>query len=308
MSSTVNSSDRTPISTMPAGGTSTLAPAARIDWPTLLPFGIAIALLAALAAPVMGFWWWEYTQPESYYAHAPAIPLIVALMLWYRRDALGATPKRPAMWAIPLVAGSLALLVFAIKRELEAVESMALLCVIWSSVLMTLGIRFFRAAAFPLLFLILMAPLPGPLLRDATFGMQNLSTGVAVKILHLCTFYAARVGNVINMDNFSLSVDVPCSGFKLLLAMTTFSAAFAYLIDGSAKRRLALFLIALPLSLIVNSVRVALIGIVGDCIGPDAAHVFHDWSGMITLVLGFVVLFSLAKGFGCRKFAGWPIF
>ncbi|MCW3061951.1 MAG: hypothetical protein JWQ02_3772, partial [Capsulimonas sp.] len=46
----------------------------------------------------------------------------------------------------------------------------------------------------------------------------------------------------------------------------------------------------------------------GECISADAAHTFLDWSGMITLVLGFIVLFSLAKVLGCRKFAGWPIF
>lgn len=278
------------------------------DWPTLLPFAVAVILLCAIAAPVLGFWWWEYSQPESYYAHAPAIPFIVGLMLWYRRKDLIAAPKRPAAWAAPLVAASLALLVFAVKRELEAVESTAFLLVIWTSVLMTLGPALFRAAAFPLLFLALMAPLPGPLLRDATFGMQNLSTTLAYKILRLCMFDAARSGNVITMDNFSLSVDVPCSGFKLLLAMTTFSAAFAYLVNGSVKKRLTLFLIALPLSLLVNSVRVALIGIVGDCLGAPTAHVFHDWSGMITVVLGFVVLFTLAKVLGCRTFAGWPIF
>ena len=127
-------------------------------------------------------------------------------------------------------------------------------------------------------------------------------------MLHLMTFSTHLVGNVIHMENYSLFVDVPCSGFKLLLAMLTFSAAFAYLVDGAAPAAMALFLFSLPLSLLVNSVRIALIGVVGECIGPDAAHVFHDWSGLITLVLGFTALFALAKGFGCRTFAGWAIF
>ncbi len=29
---------------------------------------------------------------------------------------------------------------------------------------------------------------------------------------------------------------------------------------------------------------------------------------MITLTLGFTALFTLAKGLGCRTFAGWAIF
>jgi len=273
-----------------------------------LPFAAAAALLLVLAWPVLRFWGYEYTKPESYYAHAPLIPLIVALMLWHRRDALKAAPKAPALGALALLLPALALLVFAIKTQAEALESTGLLLTICAAVWLALGTRFVRVALFPLSFLWLMAPLPGPVLNDSTQRVQMLSTVLADKLLHLMTFGTTLVGNVITMENYSLFVDVPCSGFKLLLALLTFSAAFAYLVDGRPARRLALFAFSLPLSLLVNGVRIALIGVVGECIGTGAAHVFHDWSGMLTLVLGFTALFGLAKGLGCRTFAGWAIF
>ena len=273
-----------------------------------LPFAAAAALLLVLAWPVLRFWGYEYTKPESYYAHAPLIPLIVALMLWHRRDALKAAPKAPALGALALLLPALALLVFAIKTQAEALESTGLLLTICAAVWLALGTRFVRVALFPLSFLWLMAPLPGPVLNDSTQRVQMLSTVLADKLLHLMTFGTTLVGNVITMENYSLFVDVPCSGFKLLLALLTFSAAFAYLVDGRPALRLALFAFSLPLSLLVNGVRIALIGVVGECIGTGAAHVFHDWSGMLTLVLGFTALFGLAKGLGCRTFAGWAIF
>ncbi len=280
----------------------------RLDWPTLLPFGAAAILLMILARPTLVFWWYEYTKPESYYQHAPLVPVIAALMLWHRRNALRAVPTAPAPAALAALVPALALLIFALKMHAEALESTGLLLTIWSSVWLALGTRFVRAAAFPLLFLWLMAPLPGPLLNDATLHVQMASTILANSLLHLMAFSTNLVGNVIHMEDYSLSVDVPCSGFKMLLSLLTFSAAFAYLVDGEPRKRLLLFLFSLPLSLAVNSVRIALIGVVGECIGPDAAHVFHDWSGMITLVLGFIALFGLAKGLGCRTFAGWAIF
>ena len=280
----------------------------RLDWLTLTPFALAAALLAILAWPVLRFWNYEYTKPESYYEHAPLIPLIVGLMLWHRRDALRAVPKAPAPSALALLLPALALLVFAIKTQAQALESTGLLLTACGSVWLALGTRFVRAAAFPLLFLWLMAPLPGPVLNDSTLHVQMLSTVLANHLLNLMTFGTTLVGNVITMENYSLFVDVPCSGFKLLLALLTFSAAFAYLVDGEPVRRCLLFAFSLPLSLLVNSVRIALIGVVGECIGSPAAHVFHDWSGLITLVLGFIALFGLAKGLGCRTFAGWAIF
>jgi exosortase len=182
------------------------------------------------------------------------------------------------------------------------------LLIVWSSVWLALGTAFVRAFWAPLVFLSLMVPLPGPLLNDATLKLQMVSTLFANKLLHLMTFKTALQGNVIQMDNFDLFVDVPCSGFKTLISLLTFSAAFAYLVDGSRNKRILLFLICIPLALVINSVRIALIGVVGDCISDAAAHVFHDWSGVITLILGFTLLFSVAKAFGCRTFAGWAIF
>ena len=280
----------------------------RPEWATALPFVAAGGLLVALAWPMLTWWWWEWVKPESYYAHAPLIPLLVGLMFRHRRDALKAAPKAPCAAALLVLVPALALLVLAVKTELEAVESGAFLLTLWSAIWLALGTRFLRVAAFPLGFLALMAPLPGPVLNDSTLRLQMLSTLFADKLLHLLTFPTTLHGNVIRMENFDLFVDVPCSGFKLLLSLLTFSAAFAYLVDGPPVKRFGLFLFSLPLALAVNAMRVTLIGIVGDCVGPAAAHVFHDWSGMITLVLGFVALFSLAKGLGCRKFAGWAIF
>jgi exosortase len=277
-------------------------------WRTGLPFALAFLLLGILAWPVLRFWAYEFTKPESYYSHAPLIPLIAGLMLWHRRTALAAVPKVPALAALVLLVPALALLVFAIKVEAEALESTGLLLTITAGVWLVLGPAFVRAAAFPLAFLWLMAPLPGPVLNDATLHAQMLSTVFANDLLHGLGFSTTLIGNIIQMEDYSLFVDVPCSGFKLLLAMLTFSAAFAYLVDGAPVRRMALFLFSLPLSLLVNSVRIALIGVVGECVGTPAAVVFHDWSGMITLTLGFVVLFGLAKGLGCRTFAGWAIF
>ena len=281
---------------------------AGVDWPALLPAAGAALLLLALAWPVLRWWYWEWTKPESYYAHAPIIPVLVGVMLWHRREALRRIGLRPCPAALALVVPALTLLVLSTKLEMEAVESASFLLAITGGVWLVCGTAFVRAAAFPLLFLWLMAPLPGPVLNDATLHIQMLSTVLANKILHLMTFGTTLDGNIIHMENFTLFVDVPCSGFKLLLSFFTFSAAFAYLVDGAPGRRLALFLLSLPLSVLVNGVRIALIGVVGECVGTDAAHVFHDWSGLITLVLGFTALFSLAKVFGCRKLAGLPLF
>ena len=288
-----------------SGLSSVLTPAALR---AALPFAAALLFLGILAWPVLRFWAYEYGKPESYYGHAPLIPLIAGLMLWHKRSVLARVVKRPALWALGLLLPGLALLVFALKIQAEALESTGLLLTVTAGVWLVLGSAFVRAAWFPLGFLWLLAPLPGPVLNEATQRVQMLSTIFADKLLHGMAFSTTLTGNIIQMEDYSLFVDVPCSGFKLLLALLTFSAAFAFLVDSSLPKRLALFAFSLPLCLLVNSVRIALIGVVGECVGAPAAHMFHDYSGILTLVLGFAALFSLAKGLGCRTFAGWAIF
>lgn len=276
--------------------------------PALPGLVLFMGLLVALAWPMLGWWWWEYTKPESHYGFAVFVPALVVLMLWHRRDALAAAPKKSVPAALLLVVPALTLLVVAVKGEMQAVMSWTFLLSLIGGIWFVFGGAFLKAASFPLLFLWLMAPLPGPVLNDMTHGVQALSTVGAAKLLGLIGLHPNHQGNLIHLDNYTLNVDVPCSGFKLLLTLLTFSAAFAYLTDAALPRRWGLFLFSLPLAIFVNSVRIALIGIVGECLGSSAAATFHDWSGMISLVLCMAILFGTAKVLGCRTFAGQHIF
>ena len=278
------------------------------DFTALASVSISALLFLFLARNMLGWWYWEYTKEESYYGHALLIPLFVAVMIWHRRDALRAVPKKMFLPALLLFVPALFVFVYAQKLKMEAMMSWTFLLTITGGVWLVLGTAFVRAAAFPLLFLWLMAPLPGPLLNDATQGMQSLSTVGATAMLKLIGFHPVAVGNVVTMENYTMHIDVPCSGFKLLLRLLTFSAAFAYLTDTTLQKKWGLFLLSIPLSLFINALRIMLIGVVGECLGTTAAHTFHDWSGIITTILCMALLFAIAKGLGCRSFAGQPIF
>ena len=274
----------------------------------MAPYLIAAGMLGYLAWPVLKWWWWEYTSPESYYSHGPLIPIMAGFMLWNDRAGLSGVVKRPNFWAVMLLVPALALLVFAIKEDARALQSLGLMLAVWSSVWLALGSAFVRRAWMSLAFLALMMPLPGPLLNDATLSLQMMSTVLAAKMLGALGFANVQQGNLISMRSFQLSVDVPCSGFKTLLALFTFNAFLAAMLDGPVRKRIVLFLVCAPLALLINSVRIVLIGIVGQWFGAHAAHVFHDYSGLLTLTIGFIVLFLFAKLLGCRRFAGLAIF
>ena len=283
------------------------APAAKPDWPTLALLAVSAAAAVLAAHSVLAQWLSAYLAPNSFYVYGPAIPFLVGVMLWHRRETLRAVPKAPSYIALPALFASFGLLLIGIKHDLAAVASLGLLGAVWSGVWLMLGGRFFRAAAFPLLFLAWMAPLPGPLLHEATFGSQQLSTELTNRFLHVLQFPTVLHGNVITLESFSLFVEEPCSGFMLLLTLLVISSAFAWLADGPQPRRLLLFALSLPLAIADNVFRLTLLAVVGDSFGARAEHVIHDPSGLAVVGLGLLVLFWIARRMGCRTFAGLPL-
>ena len=279
-----------------------------LAWNSLLLLLGAAGLLLGLAWPVLSFWCIEFTNPSSFYSHGPLVPLLAALILWHSRDRLRVVPLAPAPIALVLLLPAGILLVQAVRIGSGWIGSLSLLLTLAGSAWLLLGSRWMRIARPAFAFLLLMSPLPSTLLNQATFDLQRFSTTMAAHLLCLVGCHAVASGTLIALPGFTLWVAAPCSGFKLMLSLLTFGAAFALLLDGSPARRLGLFFATLPFSLVINTVRVALIAAAGAWSGPSAAHRVDAQGALITLTLSFVAFYFLAKGLQCRTLAGWPLF
>jgi len=69
---------------------------------------------------------------------------------------------------------------------------------------------------------------------------------------------------------------------------------FAYLMNGSIKRRSILVLSTVPLAFFANLMRVTVTGILAHFFGSKVARGFlHEFSGMAIFAFGFIILFVL---------------
>jgi exosortase len=274
-----------------------------------LPFLAALIMIWALYWTTFAWWWTEWTMPGSFYAHALFVPFFVGVMVYRNRERLAAARWQPSwIGLVPLVL-SMALLMLAQRSEVTTVKSLSFILLLLGTSLLILGTAWTRILLFPLLFIVMMMPLvPDQLINSIAFPIQITSARIATALLNLIpTLHAAREGTMIQMENYKMAVELPCSGFKTLVSLLTFSAAFAYLVEAATWKRWALFLITIPLSLIINALRIALIGLAGELISVKAAATFHDWSGVICLVLAFLFLFSFARLLRCERFLGIPL-
>ena len=257
--------------------------------PFLLPFAIGIALIVMLYMPAFRWWYEEWTVPGSFYAHAIFVPFFVAVMIWRDRKKLAETPSEPSWTGLLLVIPAMLLLLVGKRLDVTVLQSFSFMMIVFAVSLLVFGKAKTRLLLFPLCFIIMMMPLiPDQLINGIAFPIQILSAKLATLFLNAMTLHSVQMGTMIQMDNYTMSVELPCSGFKTLVSLLTFTAAFAYLVDGAMWKRWTLFFVTIPLSLFINALRITLIGVVGELVSMKAAGIFHDYSGFIVLTLAFL--------------------
>jgi exosortase len=267
--------------------------------PIVLVGALLAVALAFLYAPLWQACWKEWWREESAYSHGILIPPLALLMAWHRRDELTRLVPRPALTGLVLVFLGLVLQLFA----RWAVSTM----VSWASFLLVVtgGIAFVAGWAVtwhllpPVLFLTFMVPMSAMLTQPFVFGAQMISTRVAMGFLRLMCFQAHQLGTIIQMENYTLQVALPCSGFKTLIALSAFAACFVYMLRGSLPKKLLLFGMATVLSLLVNGLRISLVGVTGELIGSAQATWVHDNGGLPVAALALGGLFLMARMLKC---------
>lgn len=272
------------------------------------PAVIALVLLIALYWGTFTWWWWEWNAPGSFYAHAIFVPFFVAVMIWRDRERLTKAPWNPSWIGMAFLIPAMLLMILAQRSDVSVIKSISFVLTLFGICLMILGKSKTHRLLYPLLFVMMMMPLvPDQLINIIAFPIQMTSAKIATFLLNLLTLHSVQNGTLITMDHYKLAVELPCSGFKTLISLLTFTAAFAYVVDGAKWKRWTLFLTTIPLSILINSLRICFIGIVGELISSQAANVFHDWSGFIVLIMAFAFLFYFAQVLRCESFLGIPL-
>ena len=141
-----------------------------------------------------------------------------------------------------------------------------------------------------------MVPLPQSLVNVVAFPLQLIAAQIAISTLHLLGIPALLEGNIIHLAHAELFVAEACSGLRSLMALLTLGIVFAYFLERGIIRRAVIILSTVPIAIGVNAFRVAVTGILAQAYGPAAASGFiHDFQGIITFLLAFVVLLAEAK-------------
>ncbi|MBL8087776.1 MAG: exosortase/archaeosortase family protein [Chthonomonas sp.] len=278
-----------------------------IDWIKVRNSPAFVPGLIVLASIIFGFFALLQKLPdmwfddEGYYSHGVLVPFIAGYIVYKWWPKLSTIPVRPFYPAIAIVLGALFVYQRAYVAGIDQFMSAAFVLALLGGAWFTLGFKWTLYLAVPILYLAFMLPVWTGAIDSYTNPLQLLSTKIAYGMLDIGGFRPFQDSpTIIYLNRFTLDVGVPCSGFKLVLAVSCFMIFFVCIARLNIWANMIMFVSVLPLCLFINGLRIALIGVVGDEFGQDAGHKFHDYSGYLTLLICFFVLFKLARILGWK--------
>ncbi|WP_241546909.1 VPLPA-CTERM-specific exosortase XrtD [Thiohalobacter thiocyanaticus] len=202
-----------------------------------------------------------------------------------------------------LVAAGGALLFLGLLATTHTLAQYSVVIVIMGLALTFLGWRAFKLVFAPLFLLFFMVPLPPFVFNNLSGKLQLISSEIGVAVIRLFDISVYLEGNVIDLGSYKLQVVEACSGLRYLFPLASLSFVAAYIYKGALWKKAIIFLSSAPITVLMNSFRIGVIGVLVEYGGPGQAEGFlHDFEGWVIfmaciaiLVLEMAVLAKIGK-------------
>src|SRR3984957_13485145 len=236
--------------------------------------GYTAVCVAAFLVPLRGLM--QMALASDTYSHILIVPVISIFLLWTDRERVFRMKGRNRASAGVLFGVGILLSAFGWKYASLFAEGhwlgfyiLGFLCILWAGFLFLYGAQAFYAGLFPLLFLLLMVPLPGFLLDRFIAWLQVGSADVAEWIFHLSGIPILRRGLIFILPQVSIEVAKECSGIRSTQALLITCLLAGHLFLRANWRRAALLAAAVPVLIIKNGVRIATLTLLAVRVDPS---------------------------------------
>ena len=272
-----------------------------------------LALFAGLCLAAMPLFWIGFQSlakawSTAEYSHGPIIP-VVSLYLFLRELRRMPVPAAlisdggRGLW---VMLGALALAVLGNLMRVPDIVTYALILWLSGVVLAIFGWARGRHHQLPVFHLIFMLPLPQIIYWKMATYLQWLSSVIGVWLVSHAGVAVYLDGNIIDLGVYKLQVAEACSGLRYLFPILSFSYLFSILYRGPLWHKLVLLISAAPITVIMNSVRIAIIGFLVDRYGIGQAEGFlHFFEGWVIFLICVGILFIMAATL--QRFAPNPM-
>ncbi|MBG88275.1 MAG: exosortase [Verrucomicrobiales bacterium] len=225
------------------------------------------------------FGWMDYSYSNrADDEHGYFVPLLVLLILWWKKDELESTPKRVWVGGLLLLFIAIALHLVGFQVQQARISIVAFYSGIYALMGVVWGPHWLRATFFPWFLFAFAVPL-GALSDNFSQPLRVVATDVTVVIAKIVLgLQVIQEGtSILDPDGkYSYEVSAACSGLRSLTAVLALSFVFGFLWFKQWWKRGFMVLMAFPLAVASNVVRLTMIIIAADIFGQEAGTFVHD--------------------------------
>lgn len=258
---------------------------------------------------------WALWNDYGDWQHGMLVPFLIAWLVYRDRATLARLPVKGSAMGIAGIIISLLLYWAGFKADIQYAGFLSFQMLLASLVLWFLGWAWFRALLFPLGFMVFMWPF---LFLDnfIAFPLRLAMAEISYRFLDLIGLDVIKEGSGIvsapdpvaglaKGERFQVDIADPCSGIRSLFALTMISAVYAHLTLRAWWSKWILFLMAVPLAVAGNFVRILMLTFGTLALGSEFAIGTIDHPSGYHMAAGFVVFgVALAGMVGIGKILG----
>lgn len=225
-------------------------------------FALGVAGAAMMArGPLMALG--QLSSRDEMYSHLPLIPAVAAYFFWSRRKAV-ASQVAWSPWA-GILLGLVGLILYRISVGeavgLQPQDRISLS--VFSTVILVQGVFLFffgaraaRKAAFPLLFLFFVVPLP-TLVQDWVISLLQRGSAEATHLIFAMSWVPFfRDGFVFQVPGISVEVAPQCGGIRSGIALVITSVVAGEIFLSRGWSRILLVVASIPITIFKNGLRI----------------------------------------------------
>ncbi len=269
---------------------------------------LGLLLFAALVAASVPVFWIglvslikAWSTPE--YSHGWLIPFI-SLYLFLRElrkmpepAALPPLGLRDRWQGLVVVALGLAIGMVGNVTRIPDISTYGLIVWVGGVVLTVFGWARGRHHQLPVFHLVFMLPLPTFIYFKLIIFLQGVSSQIGVWFVRQMNIPVFLEGNIIDLGVYKLQVAEACAGLQYLFPILSFTYLFAILYRGPMWHKVFLFLLAAPLTVLMNSFRIGMIAVLVNSYGIEHAEGFlHAFEGWVIFITCIGILFLVSIG------------
>lgn len=224
----------------------------------------------------------RFSIHSMFYSHIWLVPLVSVFFLVTERKKIFQNVAYSYKGGIPLMIAGI--IVYLLSRNMHADLNLndysalttfaAILC-INGVFLLCYGVQAFKAAIFPLLFLIFMVPIPTVLMDKIIQLLLVGSTAMTELLFKLSGAPYIREGATFHLPGISIEVAKVCSGIRSSLALFITMVIAAHLFLKTTWKKIVLLLMIYPVTVFKNGVRIVTISLLATYV--DERFLTHHW-------------------------------